>query len=881
MRILFVMRHPQYVRNYESTIEALALRGHAVHVGFTPLGAETGPPVLAERLAAEHANVTFGPVPGRTGLWVELVKLVRSLRDRLRYQHEDFRACPQLTKRASLKAETATRWLTRWLASDTTPRGVARWNAVLRGIEHALPPAPPVVETLERWRPDVVLVTPMVDLGSQQRDYVKAARALGIPSALCVASWDNLTNKGLMQTLPDRVFLWNEHQRGEAVRYHEVTAEQVVVTGAQCYDHWFERQPATSRAHFCRRAGLPGSERYVAYLSSSKFIAPREADFVARWIQSLRDSGDPRLNQTTIVVRPHPGNPQDWSVVDRLNDPRVAVWPRDGEAVHGEEARSNYFDTFYHAAAAVGVNTSAMVEAGIAGCVCHTIRLPEFAGTQDGTLHFAHLLRGGYVRAAQSLEEHHRQLSATLRDPQAAQESLDRFLGDFIRPLGLDQAATPRLVEAIERMPREIALAPQRASFAQRLARAALTPVAVGLIGVRGAVSVSKAQAARDKAPPCPPSYRGWHWPAASRVARASSPAPTQGSGLGSHARQVARYLENAVWQPHRVARALRRAAAGEGPLVLGPWLSEVGFELLYWIPMMRHYLRAYGIAPSRVIAVSRGGVASWYRGLADRYVEIFDLLAPEEFHQRNESREGEAGGKKQIRASSMDHAILAAAARQAGVENPAVLHPHLMYQLMRGFWRGRFPLSFVEGHCDFSPLSTDDAAPLELPFDGPFYTAKFYYSSCFPETRANAALVSRLLRGLARRRPVVLLGTGLKVDDHDDWQGDEAHNVYSARPWLTAQNNLAVQSALVARSSGLYCTYGGFSYLAPMLGRPVTSIYSEQNFVPSHLQLAESAFNAGGQGRFAAAPAEALARWLDDLAAPTALRSLPREHAA
>ena len=47
--------------------------------------------------------------------------------------------------------------------------------------------------------PDVLLVTPLVDIGSDQVDYVKAARRLGIRSALPVLSWDNLTNKGLIR----------------------------------------------------------------------------------------------------------------------------------------------------------------------------------------------------------------------------------------------------------------------------------------------------------------------------------------------------------------------------------------------------------------------------------------------------------------------------------------------------------------------------------------------------------------------------------------------------------------------------------------------------------------------------------------------------------
>ena len=34
MRVLFLMRHSGYVRNFESTLRLLCERGHQVHVGF-------------------------------------------------------------------------------------------------------------------------------------------------------------------------------------------------------------------------------------------------------------------------------------------------------------------------------------------------------------------------------------------------------------------------------------------------------------------------------------------------------------------------------------------------------------------------------------------------------------------------------------------------------------------------------------------------------------------------------------------------------------------------------------------------------------------------------------------------------------------------------
>ena len=37
---------------------------------------------------------------------------------------------------------------------------------------------------------------------------------------------------------------------------HGLSPERVVVTGAQCYDQWFNRRPSRTRDEFCRDTGL-------------------------------------------------------------------------------------------------------------------------------------------------------------------------------------------------------------------------------------------------------------------------------------------------------------------------------------------------------------------------------------------------------------------------------------------------------------------------------------------------------------------------------------------------------------------------------------------------------------------------------------------------
>jgi hypothetical protein len=122
-----------------------------------------------------------------------------------------------------------------------------------------------------------------------------------------------------------------------------------------------------------------------------------------------------------------------------------------------------------------------MIEGAILGRPVLSLLTPEFAGTQEGTLHFHYLLpeNGGFLRVAHSLDEHETQLAEVLRHPELVREQTERFVGAFLRPHGLDVACTPILAGALERAARETNTTPARESIATRALRGLAIPVAL------------------------------------------------------------------------------------------------------------------------------------------------------------------------------------------------------------------------------------------------------------------------------------------------------------------------------------------------------------------------------------------------------------------
>ncbi len=446
-RFLFVMQYPGYLRYFDSAVRTLVERGHSVDLVFDSPHKQ---PEGREALEGLGGLTWGGQTPRRDDVWSVVGKAIRAAVDYLRYLHPKFAEAHYLRNRMRDVLPPIFSFLGRWTSAsaETTRRAIAPFLA----CERAIPSSPILEKFIESRRPDAVLVSPLVTDRSTQVDVVKSAQALGVPVALCVASWDHLTTKGLMRVQPDLVSVWNQHQLAEAVEFHDSERDRIVVTGAQPFDRWFERQ-ATDRIAFCRKVGLDPARPFVLFVGSTASISAPEAEvkFVRRWIESLRAL--PALSHVGVLIRPHPYNAEHWRDIDLTALPGVEVYPRSANPVN-EADRQDYFDSLFHSEAVVGVNTTAMIEAAIVGRTVHAVLADEFQDTQGGTLHFQYLLaeNGGFLRVGKSLSEHATQLAETLANPAVGRGACARFVGTFIRPHGIDVQATPVLADVLERL---------------------------------------------------------------------------------------------------------------------------------------------------------------------------------------------------------------------------------------------------------------------------------------------------------------------------------------------------------------------------------------------------------------------------------------------
>ncbi|MEW6319626.1 MAG: hypothetical protein AB1635_00905 [Acidobacteriota bacterium] len=452
MKVVISALHFGFFRNFESLVDELAARGHELLL-LADEPEDLGGRALVERLAARWPAVRWGwaPVPEPEG-WFRVARKVRQAIDYLRFLDPAFDPFPKLLARASDRVPRAMIAALR-VPLVNTPRGRRALMSALDAIDRAMPIHVGMLALLAAERPDVALFTSVTNSRAPQIDHVRAAMAAGVPAGVCVYSWDHLSSKALIRVAPDRVFVWNDTQKREAVELHGLPPDRIVVTGAQVYDQWFDRQPSRTSEAFAIAMGLPPGRRLYLWVCSALTPDPGESRLVRRWIEEIRRSDDPEVRDAAILIRPHPERRKEWEGIR---------WPELGPVVIAGanpvtgDAKADYFDALAYSSAVVGLVTSAFLEAAIAGCPVMTILLPELDLHQRGMLHFRYLLEieEGLLMVARSYGEHVEQLRALERDGDGQRARQQRFLRAFVRPRGLDRASTPVFADAVEALAR-------------------------------------------------------------------------------------------------------------------------------------------------------------------------------------------------------------------------------------------------------------------------------------------------------------------------------------------------------------------------------------------------------------------------------------------
>lgn len=322
-----------------------------------------GDPAFVEEVA--HPRVTVAGLPPHrpAGLEARLMALMQA-----GYLESGITESVRI-RRAEARAKGTIRWIgaKHLLAKALAPslvRKDTRYDLIDRWVSH-----PAAERTFDEARPSL-LVTSSPGLIFSELPLLRTARRRGVRAMAIDPSWDNFTNKLLPARRVNRLVVWNDLMKQQAVALHGYAADEVRVAGVPQWDRYFHDDARASREEFFRRIGADPARKLVTLTTTPQELYSHHDHVLDVMRRALTDG---RWPAAQVLVRLHPRDDMaQYARFDGADDVilekpfRATVRAGDGLAVDVTTASQQHLaDTLRHSDVIVNVASTIAIEAAI------------------------------------------------------------------------------------------------------------------------------------------------------------------------------------------------------------------------------------------------------------------------------------------------------------------------------------------------------------------------------------------------------------------------------------------------------------------------------------------------------------------------------------
>lgn len=135
-------------------------------------------------------------------------------------------------------------------------------------------------ELFERYKPDVVFAQNM--FSPEDCRLLICAKRRKITTVTTVKSWDVLPTKAFTRVRADRVLVFNEFNKQEALNYGDYPESRIVVTGFPQFDIYKKTKLIQPRAKFLSSLGMSADDRYIFYSIPGDWKLPYTRDIIQK-----------------------------------------------------------------------------------------------------------------------------------------------------------------------------------------------------------------------------------------------------------------------------------------------------------------------------------------------------------------------------------------------------------------------------------------------------------------------------------------------------------------------------------------------------------------------------------------------------------------------
>lgn len=145
---------------------------------------------------------------------------------------------------------------------------------------------------------DSVLILSSDDL--LDKSLLKITNENNVNSILMIHSWDNLPARGFFSSVPDKVLVWNDVMKEQAVTLHGISRDKIEVIGVPQFYGYKHLESCVDENMFKCFYGLKNEYDIITYTCSASRVFPDESLFIQELIKYIKDK------DIYLILRLHP-----------------------------------------------------------------------------------------------------------------------------------------------------------------------------------------------------------------------------------------------------------------------------------------------------------------------------------------------------------------------------------------------------------------------------------------------------------------------------------------------------------------------------------------------------------------------------------------------
>ena len=141
----------------------------------------------------------------------------------------------------------------------------------LRWIDYKIVPGGGYDRLFDFYKPSIIFSTDPQDLRLHEFGdsyLLREAKRHSVATIAMSRSWDSITTKGILRTLPDVLIVQNMNIKNQTAKYHFMNPDKIKVVGIPHYDNYVSGK-RSDREEFFKKIGFDGKKKLILFVPPS------------------------------------------------------------------------------------------------------------------------------------------------------------------------------------------------------------------------------------------------------------------------------------------------------------------------------------------------------------------------------------------------------------------------------------------------------------------------------------------------------------------------------------------------------------------------------------------------------------------------------------